>query len=129
MSTQKTQPDSESLTAKPALLASTISYQDGAIVSRTFTDKKTGTITLFAFDREQGLSEHTAPYDAFVLLVEGIMKITIAGKEHRIEKDQFLIMPANRPHALSALEKSKMLLVMIREQQTETDSPRIARKN
>ncbi len=101
--------------AAPANLASAISYQDGAVVSRTFTDKKTGTITLFAFDRGQGLSEHTAPFDAFVLLVEGVMSITIAGKEHKVEKDRFLIMPANRPHALSALEKSKMLLVMIRE--------------
>ncbi len=94
-------------------LASVLAYQDDAVVSRTLTDKPVGTITVFAFDKGQGLSEHAAPYDAFVQILEGVMKITIDGQDQQMEKGQALIMPADHPHALSAVEKTKMLLVMI----------------
>ena len=96
-------------------LATSLLYQPGAVVSRTFADQKSGTITLFAFAAGQGLSEHTAPFDAFVLILEGRMEITIDGKGRTVEKGQALIMPAGHPHALSAPVDSKMLLVMIRE--------------
>ncbi len=95
-------------------LAGFIAYQDGAVVSRTFIDKKTGTITLFAFDKGQGISEHTAPFDAFVQIVEGEAEITISGEPFRLGPGQVIIMPANKPHALKAVEQFKMLLVMIR---------------
>jgi quercetin dioxygenase-like cupin family protein len=84
------------------------------VVSRTLIDRKIGTITLFAFDDGQGLSEHTAPYDAFVQIVEGAADITIAGTDHRVSAGQMIIMPANQPHALRAVGPFKMLLVMIR---------------
>lgn len=89
--------------------------QPGAVVSRTLIQKKTGTLTLFAFDAGQALSEHTAPFDATVLALEGEAEITISGKPHRVKKDDLLIMPANEPHGLKALTPFKMLLVMIRE--------------
>jgi len=76
--------------------------------------KKTGTVTLFAFDRGQDLSEHTAPFDAMVQVIEGGMEITIAGKPLQVKQGEFVIMPANRPHALKAIARSKMLLTMIR---------------
>ena len=83
-------------------------------VSRTLIDKQIGTLTLFAFDDGQGLSEHTAPYDAFVQIVDGAADITIGGEDHRVAAGQMIIMPANVPHALRAAGKFKMLLVMIR---------------
>jgi len=95
-------------------LTDLVQYQSGAVVSRTVIDKKIGTITLFAFDAGQGLSEHTAPYDAFVQIVDGAAAVTIAGNEHRVSAGEMIIMPANIPHALRAEGKFKMLLVMIR---------------
>ncbi len=95
-------------------LVDLIAYQDGAVVSREITAKDTGTITLFAFDRGQGLSEHTAPFDAFVFVAEGRVEITIQGKPHTLGPGEMIVMPANVPHALKALERFKMLLVMIR---------------
>jgi quercetin dioxygenase-like cupin family protein len=83
-------------------------------VSKTLLDKGIGTITLFAFDEGQGLSEHTAPFDAFVQIVDGESEITVAGVKHTVEKGQLIIMPANQPHSLKAVRKFKMLLVMIR---------------
>ena len=89
-------------------------YQQGAIVSRTIIDKKTGTVTFFAFDQGQGLSEHTAPFDALVHLLDGEVEITIAGKTHRLGAGEMIIMPANEPHALKAMKRFKMILTMVR---------------
>jgi quercetin dioxygenase-like cupin family protein len=83
-------------------------------VSRTLIDKKTGTVTLFAFDKQQGLSEHTAPYDALVQIIDGEAEVTISGKKHQLKQGEMIIMPANKPHALKAIERFKMMLVMIR---------------
>lgn len=94
--------------------AKLIAYQEGSVVSKTLLDKKTGTITLFAFDKGQGLSEHTAPFDAFVQVVEGEAEITISGERFQVSQGQAIIMPANEPHALKATESFKMALVMIR---------------
>ena len=90
-----------------------ISYQEGSVVSRTIIDEEAGTVTLFAFDEGQGLSEHTAPYDALVYLVDGEAEITISGNSHRVKEGEMIIMPANKPHALKAVKKFKMLLIMI----------------
>ncbi|QGP91252.1 Cupin domain protein [Neomoorella glycerini] len=89
-------------------------YQEGAVVSRTIIDKKTGTVTLFAFAEGQGLSEHTAPYDALVHVLEGEVEITIAGNPIRVKEGEAVIMPAHQPHALRALTNFKMVLTMIR---------------
>jgi quercetin dioxygenase-like cupin family protein len=95
-------------------LRDVISYQEGSVVSRTLIDKGIGTITLFAFDQGQGLSEHTAPFDAVVQVVDGEAEITISGEKHNLQAGQMIIMPANQPHAVKAVKKFKMLLVMIR---------------
>ena len=97
-----------------ARLINLAEYQEGSIVSRTLIDKPTGTLTLFAFGEGQGLSEHTAPYDAFVYVVDGEAEITISGKAHFLKAGDMLIMPASEPHALKAIKKFKMMLVMIR---------------
>ncbi len=94
--------------------AEMIGYQDGSVVSKTLIDKKPGTITLFAFSEGQGLSEHTAPYDAFIQVVEGEAEITISGALHVVREGQFIIMPADEPHSVRAATQFKMLLVMIR---------------
>ena len=104
----------ESLVGRVVRLADLLAYQDGAIVSRTIVDRKAGTVTLFAFDTGQGLSEHTAPFDALVYLLDGEMEVVISGKTLRVEAGEMLIMPANEPHALRAVDKSKMILVMVR---------------
>ena len=91
-----------------------VDYQEGSVVSRELLKNKAGTITAFAFDKGQGLSEHTAPYDAFVQVLEGTVKITIGGKEMDVAHGEVVIMPANVPHALHAKTKFKMMLVMIR---------------
>ena len=95
-------------------LSSLISYQEGSVVSRTLIDKKTGTITLFAFDINQGLSEHTAPYDAMVYVLEGEVEVTISGNPITLKQGDITIMPANKPHALAAKSKFKMFLTMIK---------------
>ncbi|MHB8709418.1 MAG: cupin domain-containing protein [Desulfuromonadales bacterium] len=104
----------DNLIGQALTLADLVQYQAGAVVSRTLIDKQIGTLTLFAFDDGQGLSEHTAPYDAFVQIVDGAADVTIAGKDHRVVAGQMIIMPANVPHALRAVGRFKMLLVMIR---------------
>ena len=91
-----------------------ISYQSGSVVSKTLIDKKIGTLTLFAFDAGQGLSEHTAPFDAVVQIVDGTAAITIDGTVHQVQTGEMIIMPANLPHSLKAEVPFKMLLVMIR---------------
>lgn len=104
----------ENFAAQAVNLADLIDYQEGSVVSRTIVDKKTGTVTLFAFDADQGLSEHKAPYDAIVYILDGEADVIISGKHVRLEKGEMTIMPANEPHALMALTKFKMLLTMIR---------------
>ncbi len=89
-------------------------YQEGSIVSRTIIDKKTGTVTFFAFDKGQGLSEHTAPFDALVYLLDGEAEVVISGKPFRLKEGEMVIMPANAPHALKAITRFKMVLTMIR---------------
>jgi quercetin dioxygenase-like cupin family protein len=95
-------------------LAGQVGYADGSVVSRTIAKKPTGTITLFAFDTGQGLSEHSAPYDAFVQIVDGVGTLVIGGKEVVARAGEIVVMPANVPHAVQANERFKMLLVMIR---------------
>ncbi len=95
-------------------LAGLVSYQDGSVVSRQITKADTGNVTLFAFDRDQELSEHTAPFDALVHILEGSAEIRISGKAFRLETGDAIIMPANEPHALKASSRFKMLLTMIR---------------
>ena len=91
-----------------------VSYQDGAVVSKTLVDRKIGTITLFAFAAGQGLSEHTAPFDAVVQIIDGEARITISGTDYTVGSGEMIIMPANQPHSLHADVAFKMMLVMIR---------------
>ena len=91
-----------------------VNYQDGAVVSREVVKKPTGNVTIFAFDEGQGLSEHTAPFDALVQMVEGDAEITISGQPHQLQAGEMILMPANQPHALRALKRFKMILTMIR---------------
>jgi len=91
-----------------------VRYQHGAIVSRTLVDKKTGTVTLFAFDEGEGLSEHTAPFDALVYILDGKAEVMISGTAYHLKEGDTIIMPANEPHALRAIEQFKMLLVMVK---------------
>lgn len=96
-------------------LSGLIDYQDGSVVSRTVIEKGTGTVTVFAFDEGEGLSEHTAPFDALVYIIDGEAEVTISGKPNRVKAGQMIIMPADKPHALRAVKRFKMLLVMIRQ--------------
>lgn len=89
-------------------------YQEGSIVSRTLIDKKAGTVTFFAFDEGQGLSEHVAPYDALACILDGEAEVVISGKIHHLNEGEIILMPANKPHALKATRKFKMMLVMIK---------------
>jgi quercetin dioxygenase-like cupin family protein len=95
-------------------LSGSIEYQEGSIVSKEFVNKKTGTVTVFAFDKGQGLSEHTAPFDAMVYIIDGQAEITIEGAVSIVKKGEVIIMPANKPHALKAVERFKMMLIMIK---------------
>jgi quercetin dioxygenase-like cupin family protein len=100
--------------AQPVTLADLVKYQEGSIVSRVLVGREASTITLFAFDEEQALSEHTAPFDALVQMLEGEMEISIDRKPFSVKTGNVVLMPANHPHALRAVTKSKMLLTMIR---------------
>lgn len=102
------------LYAQASNLSDLISYQEGAVVSRTLIDKTAGTVTLFAFDDKQGLSEHTAPYDAMVYVLDGEVEVKIAGTPVQLKQGEMTIMPANKPHALTAKTRFKMLLVMVK---------------
>ena len=108
------QPTTDDLLAKAIDLAGLVEYQPGAVVSRTIVKKPTGTVTLFAFDQGQELSEHTTPFDALVYVLDGEVRVTISGEPLDLVAGQMLVMPADRPHALKATERFKMLLVMIR---------------
>lgn len=104
----------EELIGKALKAKDLVGYDKGAVVSRTILQKKTGTVTIFSFDKGQGLSEHTAPFDAMVEILDGEAEILIAGKPYKVKAGEFIIMPANKPHALKAVKKFKMALVMIR---------------
>jgi quercetin dioxygenase-like cupin family protein len=102
------------LVAQTTNLVNLIDYQEGSIVSRTIIDKEAGTVTVFAFDEGQGLSEHTAPYDALVYILDGEADVVISGKHIQLKKGEITLMPANEPHTLKAVTRFKMLLTMIR---------------
>ena len=104
----------DDIVAQPLKLKDLAEYQAGSIVSRTLIEKTTGTVTLFAFDEGQGLSEHTAPFDALVCILEGETEITISGTPSRLREGDMIIMPAHEPHAVKAVKKFKMMLTMIR---------------
>lgn len=103
------------LKGKVLRLKDLVQYQEGAIASRMIINRKAGSITLFSFDEEEGLSEHTAPYDAVVTILEGECEVWVAGETHRMKEGETIIFPANVPHALSAITKFKMMLTMIRD--------------
>lgn len=103
------------LPAEPVRLAELVAYQDGGVVSRTLLKKPGGTLTVFAFDRGQALSEHTAPFDAIVEVLDGTAELVIGGKRVSAQAGQTVLMPANVPHAVSATSRFKMLLTMIRD--------------
>lgn len=96
-------------------LADLVEYQAGSVVSRTLLSKASGNVTVFAFDSGEGLSEHTTPHDALVVSLDGELQITVAGHSHRLSRGEALLMPANKPHAVHAHARSKMLLVMIHD--------------
>ncbi len=100
--------------AQVARTAEFVSYQDGAVVSREIVKKPTGNVTLFAFDEGQGLSEHTAPFDALVQVLEGEAEIMIAGQSHRVQGGEMILLPVGQTHALKAVKRFKMMLTMIR---------------
>ena len=104
----------DKLPPQPQQLIDLVQYQAGSVVSRTLIKEKAGTVTLFAFDEGEGLSEHTAPFDALVHLLEGEAEIVISGKPLQVKQGDIVLMPANEPHALKALTRFKMLLTMIR---------------
>ncbi|MEE8478563.1 MAG: cupin domain-containing protein [Candidatus Neomarinimicrobiota bacterium] len=100
---------------EPKLISGLIEYQKDSVVSKTLIKKEKGTITIFAFDKGQGLSEHTAPFDALVQVIDGVVEVIISGKSHITKAGEMIILPAGRPHAIKAEEQFKMMLVMIRE--------------
>jgi len=106
--------DQSNLIGVPLNLEKLVAYQGGSVVSREIIKKNIGTVTVFAFDAGQGLSEHTAPFDALVMVVDGEAEITIDSKKNVVRSGEMIIMPANRPHALQAVKRFKMVLVMIR---------------
>jgi quercetin dioxygenase-like cupin family protein len=111
------EPDIQPKGLSPARVARAVElagYQDGAVVSREIVRKPAGNVTLFAFDAGQGLSEHTAPFDALVQVLEGEAEISISGTPHRVQAGEMILMPAGQPHALRALKRFKMVLTLIR---------------
>lgn len=100
--------------AQTIKIISLAEYQEGSIVSRTLIDKKAGTVTFFAFDEGQGLSEHVAPYDALVSVLDGEAEVAISGKIYHVKEGEMIILPANKLHALKAIRKFKMMLIMIK---------------
>ncbi len=104
----------DNLAAQVLRAGDLVNYQAGAVVSRTIVNQKTGTVTLFAFDAGEALSEHTAPYDALAQALDGEAEITIAGQPFHLNAGEMIIMPANQPHAVKALKNFKMMLTMIR---------------
>ncbi len=105
---------SDDIIAKKAILVDLVDYQRSSVVSRTILEQREGTVTLFAFDEGQGLSEHTAPYNAMVHVLDGEADISISGKTNRLREGEAIIMPANQPHSIKATKRFKMMLTMIR---------------
>lgn len=97
-------------------LSELLNYQQGAVVSKVLLKKKSGNITMFAFSQGEGLSEHTAPFDAFIHITDGEAEVTISGKPHSLEAGEAIIMPANEPHAVKAVTDFRMLLVMLKDE-------------
>jgi len=114
---RKSPPEIQSFTGSALNPDTLVRYQKKAVVSKQLLSKKAGTLTLFAFDTGEGLSEHTAPYDASVMILNGKAEIRIGGKLHKLKKGEMIIMPAGIPHSLHAAERFKMLLTMIRSTQ------------
>jgi quercetin dioxygenase-like cupin family protein len=113
--TEKPDKKREDLKGKVIRLQDLVNYQDGTVASRMVVNRKAGSITLFSFDENEGLSEHTAPYDAVVTILDGECEVWVAGKTYRMKEGETIIFPAGVPHALSAITKFKMMLTMIRE--------------
>jgi quercetin dioxygenase-like cupin family protein len=105
----------EELKGKVLHLKDLVSYNEGTVASRMIISRKAGTITIFSFDENEGLSEHTAPFDAVVTILDGECEVWVAGQTSRMKEGETIIFPANVPHALSAITKFKMSLTMIRE--------------
>ncbi|OUJ18101.1 Cupin domain containing protein [Methanonatronarchaeum thermophilum] len=105
--------DIESLSKKVIKLKDLVDYQKGTIVSRTLLDRDSGSLTLFAIDKNQNISEHTAPYDALAIILDGEAEITISNKKHKLKQEETIIMPKNEPHSLKGTKKFKMLLIMM----------------
>jgi len=105
---------SDELKSKPFIIENLIDYQENSVVSREIIRKETGTVTIFAFDNGEGLSEHTAPFDAMVQVVDGSAEIIISGYKNVVKSGEMIIMPGNVLHALNAVERFKMVLTMIR---------------
>ncbi len=108
------EPPSNSRFMTPRSINGSISYQEDSVVSRELIHKSTGSVTLFAFDKNQGLSEHTTPYDALGMIIDGQAEITVSGVKHEVKAGEMLLMPASSPHALKAIEPFKMVLIMIK---------------
>jgi quercetin dioxygenase-like cupin family protein len=108
-------PSSAEKDVRPSVIKNLIVYQSGAIVSRTIANEKGGTVTVFAFDQGQALSEHTAPYDAIIIGLDGRADVKVSGKSVQLEEGQMIKLPANQQHALTASTKFMMLLIMIRK--------------
>ncbi|HGE70886.1 TPA: cupin domain-containing protein [Candidatus Poribacteria bacterium] len=106
--------EKEGLVGKVLNLGDLVDYQDGSVVSRMVIKKDTGNVTLFSFDQGQGLSEHTAPFDAMVYILDGEAEVVISGKPNHLKAGEMIIMPADEPHSLKATKRFKMLLIMIR---------------
>ena len=113
--TEKPDKKREELKGKVLKLAELVNYQEGTVASRMVVNRKAGSITLFSFDENEGLSEHTAPYDAVVTILDGECEVWVAGQTYQMKAGETIIFPANVPHALSAITKFKMSLTMIRE--------------
>jgi len=107
--------DREEIKGKVLRLKDLVTYQDGSIASRMIINSKAGSITLFSFDRDEGISEHTAPFDALAIILDGECEIRLSGVVHLLMEGETIIMPAHAPHALTAITPFKMMLVMIRE--------------
>ncbi len=106
--------DKKAITGKPALISGYIDYHKGSVVSKEIVNRASGTVTIFAFDRGEGLSEHKAPFDALVQVIEGEALVTISGKLFNVKRGEMITMPANKPHSLKAIKKFKMILTMLR---------------
>jgi len=113
MKQSKKNAEKEKLAPEAVKLVDLVDYQEGSVVSRTIIDKKAGTVTLFALDEGEGLSEHTAPYDALIYIVDGEAEVTISGRPVLVSEGETVVISANKPHALRAVKKFKMVLTMI----------------